>query len=86
MFIQHTKGQLISKGLFDVIVWTKKNNEIFFRISVLAFSQMLNFDFSIMKKLWDLANEKLANIRGGHGILDIHGCQIHHKVAIYVVK
>ena len=33
---QVPKGQLISKGLFDVIVWTKKNNEIFLRISALA--------------------------------------------------
>ena len=30
----------------------------------------VNSQFSIMKKLWDLANEKLANIIGGHGILD----------------
>ena len=25
----HTKGQLISKGLFDVIVWTKKPTKFF---------------------------------------------------------
>ena len=30
------KGQLISKGLFDVIVSTKKTNEISLRISALA--------------------------------------------------
>ena len=30
----------------------------------------VNFDFSIMKKLWDLAHEKLINIIGRHGILD----------------
>ena len=30
----------------------------------------VNFDFSIMKKLWDLAYEKLINIIGRHGILD----------------
>ena len=34
---------------------------------------MLNnyFDFSIMKKLWDVGREKLINIIGRHGILDI---------------
>ena len=37
-----SKGQLISKGLFDVIVSTKKNNEFFVRISALA-----------SKKRWD---------------------------------
>ena len=31
-----TKGQLISKGLFDVIVSTKKTNKIYLRISALA--------------------------------------------------
>ena len=31
----------------------------------------VNFDFSIMKKLWDLAHEKLVNIIGRHGILDV---------------
>ena len=30
------KGQLISKGLFDVIILTKKPTMIFFRISALA--------------------------------------------------
>ena len=34
--MQPFKDQLISKGLFDVIVSTKKNNEIFVRISALA--------------------------------------------------
>ena len=33
--MQPFKDQLISKGLFDVIVSTKKNNEIFVRISAL---------------------------------------------------
>ena len=47
----------------------------------------VNFDFSIMKKLWDLAHEKLINIIGRYGIwMNIHGCQLHPKVAIYVVK
>ena len=31
----------------------------------------MNFDFSIMKKLWDLAHEKLINIKGRHGVLDM---------------
>ena len=30
----------------------------------------VNFDFSIMKKLWDVGHEKLINIIGKHGILD----------------
>ena len=30
----------------------------------------VNSQFSIMKKLWDLANENLVNIQGSHGILD----------------
>ena len=34
--------------------------------------------FSIMKKLWDLAHEKLIHMMGRHGILD--------EMAIYVVK
>ena len=31
---------------------------------------MLNFDFSIMKKLWDVVYGKLINMIGRHGILD----------------
>ena len=31
---------------------------------------MLNFDFSIMKKLGDLAHEKFINMIGRHGILE----------------
>ena len=31
----------------------------------------VNFDFSIMKILWDVAHEKLINKIGRHGILDI---------------
>ena len=31
----------------------------------------VNFDFSIMKKLWDVCHEKLINVIGRHGILDI---------------
>ena len=31
----------------------------------------VSFDFYIMKKLWDVGHEKLINIIGWHGILDI---------------
>ena len=31
----------------------------------------VNFDFSIMKKLWDVGHEKLINIIGRHCISDI---------------
>ena len=31
----------------------------------------VNFDFSIMKKLWDVCHEKLINLIGRHVILDI---------------
>jgi hypothetical protein len=30
----------------------------------------VNFQFSIMKKIWDLAQENLVNIQGSYGILD----------------
>ena len=33
------KDQLISKGLFNVIVWNKKTNEISLRVSALAFKK-----------------------------------------------
>ena len=47
----------------------------------------VNFDFCIMKKLWDLAHEKLVNILGGHHVgTNIHGCQPYLKIAIYVLK
>ena len=47
----------------------------------------VNFDFSIMKTIWDLAHEKLIDIIGRHGILDEYSwCQLHPKIAIYVVK
>ena len=47
----------------------------------------VNFDFSIMKKLWDLAHEKLINIIGRHGILNEYSwMSAHPKVALYVVK
>ena len=32
----------------------------------------VNFQFSIMKKLWDLAQENLVNIEGSYGILDLY--------------
>ena len=41
----------------------------------------VNFDFCIMKKLWDLAHEKLVNILGGHHDgTNIHGCQSYLKI------
>ena len=47
----------------------------------------VNFDFSILKKLWDLAHEKLVNILGGHHVgTNIHGWQPYLKIAIYVLK
>ena len=46
----------------------------------------VNFDFYIMKKLWDLAHEKLINIIGRHGILNEYSKVKMAKVAIYVVK
>ena len=47
----------------------------------------VSFDFSIMKKLWDLAHEKLVNILGGHCVgSNIYGCQPYLKIAIYVLK
>ena len=47
----------------------------------------VNFDFCIMKKLWDLAHEKLVNILGGHHVgTNIHGCQPYLEIAIYVLK
>ena len=47
----------------------------------------VNFDYSIMKKVWDLAHEKLINIIDSLAFwMNIHGCQSHPKVAIYVVK
>ena len=47
----------------------------------------VNFGFSIMKKLWDLAHEKLVNILGGHHVgTNIHGCQPYMEIAIYELK
>ena len=33
-------------------------------------SNWVNFQFYIMKKLWDLAQENLVYIQGSYGILD----------------
>ena len=47
----------------------------------------VNFDFCFMKKLWDLAHEKLVNIQGGHHVgTNIHWWQPYLKIAIYVLK
>ena len=46
----------------------------------------VNFDFCFMKKLWDVAHEKLVNIQGGHHVgTNIHGWQLYLKIAIYVL-
>ena len=41
------KGQIISKGLFGVIVSSKKNNKIFLRISALASKKRSNQKSSV---------------------------------------
>ena len=41
----------------------------------------VNFDFCIMKKLWDLAHEKLVNILGGHHV----GTNIHTLQMFYML-
>ena len=47
----------------------------------------VNFDFSIMKKLWDVAHEKLINIKGRHGVLDMFMDVSHTlEMAICVVN
>ena len=45
----------------------------------------VDFDFSIMKTIWDLAHEKLIDIIGRHCIFDEYSW-IHPKIALYVVK
>ena len=50
-------------------------------------NNQVNFDFSIMKKLWDVAHEKLINIKGRHGILDMFMDVSHTlEMAICVVN
>ena len=47
----------------------------------------VNFELYIVKKLADLALEKLVKTLGGHGVgINIHGCQPSLKIAIYVIK
>ena len=47
----------------------------------------MNFDLSIMKKLWDVAHEKLINIKGRHGVLDMFMDVSHTlEMAICVVN
>ena len=47
----------------------------------------MNFDFSIMKKSWDVAHEKSINITGRHGILDMFMDVSHTlEMAICVVN
>ena len=40
----------------------------------------VNFDFSILNKLWGIGHEKLNNIIDRHGILDIFMDVSHSKV------
>ena len=47
----------------------------------------VNFDFSIMKNLWDVVHEKLINIKGRHGVLDTFMAVSHTlEMAICVVN
>ena len=46
-FVGDLKGQLISKCLFGAIVWTKKNNDFFSRISALASKKRSNQKSSV---------------------------------------
>ena len=47
----------------------------------------VNFDFSIMKKIWDVGHSKLINIIGRYGILDIFMDVSHTlKMTICVVN
>ena len=47
----------------------------------------MNFDFSIMKKLLDVAHEKLINIKVRHGVLDMFMDVCHTlEMAICVVN
>ena len=43
----------------------------------------VNIGFCIMKKLLDLAHEKLVNILVG---INIHGCPPNPEIAIYILK
>ena len=46
-----------------------------------------NFDFSIMKNLWDVGHEKLINMIGRHGILDIFMVVSHTlEMTIFIVN
>ena len=47
----------------------------------------VNFDFSIMKNVWDVGQEKLINIKGRHGIWDMFMDVSHTlEMAICVVN
>ena len=46
----------------------------------------VNFNFWIMKTLWNLAHENVVNIIDGHCVgINIHGCQPYPVIAIYVL-
>ena len=47
----------------------------------------VNVEISIMKKLLDLAHEKLVNILGEHHVgTNIHACRPSLEMSIYVLK
>jgi hypothetical protein len=46
----------------------------------------VNFQFSIMKKLWDLAQENLGNIKGSNGILDQKFMDVSHTLDMAIHK
>ena len=50
-------------------------------------NNQVNFDFSIMKKLWDVAHEKFINIKVRHFVLDMFMDDSHTlEMAICVVN
>ena len=51
-----------------------ENMSLLYSVNQPISTKMLNFRFSIMKKLWDLAQENLVNIQGNYGGLDQYLC------------
>ena len=50
-------------------------------------NNFVNFDFSTMKNLWDVGHEKLINMIGRHGILDIFMVVSHTlEMTIFIVN
>ena len=90
--------QILGLGLFELVFfnviiilfnhqWSQTSYKIVFQCQAKCFNIFVNFDFYIMKKLWDLAHEKLVNILGGqHVWTNIHGCQPYPPGAILLGK